>query len=1214
MSIADAPPIGARSRVLQNYGLFAPQPTNWSGQIPDLKPGQMQVFSYFQPSLAAGEYTITASQAIKVDNQHTTLPAVGQYTTQRFRVDGPRFRLPDNTIHDFYPPSGASVEGNNLPHIVFNDPHLPWEQNFVPPTSTPLRDGTYPPWMAVFAFTPEELSQGPKDLQLEAAADTQIVSTTVAEMRTWSTKDCYVPPLDLDAPGVEAVNSIIIDSALFQALILDSSGKSVDASKYQYFAHVRSVNLANASDTTSASNAAYSVLFSSRTAQTFPQTTRGVIAHVVSLEGWQSSKLSDVALKRYVALTSLFSWTYNAVAPVKTSFVDVMRNLGKAPTYKTGQTTSAEDWYTDDRMLRAPSTLIGKLAENNKLPLKLSKCLSARLTDGYTITNYIVQTGEKTIALYRGPLSPVPVPAFKFGDKKSSADGSVSSFYGSDLQIVDQDLGMLDNSYSCAWELGKLLAFASREYSTAYSKLRNQIVNASVERTRQRLSPTAILGDRITMASNVDTWLTGLYNLLQSTSEHDDKQTNLSKWFRADPIYGRTFSMDCGAENFIEKLAIETTEISKKFASTASYNIRDRVGDVENDGTEDPIYNELNAPASPEYATVLKFLMDMKFFADVPMCYLLPDPSFLPEESMKFFYIDKNWIDCMIDGALSIANTFNVKNRDVVKDAIKKALAKYEATIIDPVKAPYPPQIPTFGLFLRSVAVSTWANLEISAPYPSAEVQNKRLEIVKMQKLSEDTLFILFDRKPEDNSQPGPVPILQRFSISIPSHQQTFQLTADGNLKKDGLEMDYVKIDPAIQDTVENQLWPSVNREPGKPFAFHPTDPEDRIYDWDTRMINTCAMVKWFGDPRLLAVGPGENQFQKVSPVVVALQLGEKKFILDIQKLRSNEPIPPRKARSPNQNDISMNQQAQRSAIHETSILAQSDATDSTGSRSAGTISTSKDYSGTYAKATFEQLSRGNKNCFLRHSVYPQNILPFPLTSTELPPEPTGQSIIDPPEEIQDLDILETDEVEERSKMTKQQPVRIEFRRVGTKTTLSDLSCEIPIVAGPLRKIDTDLPRHIDLCCVLTALGKPEARHRIMDMVMIFPMSTTQNGRQNLPFLTSRYTGPGPYCTNARLSVTIDRNYPIYDDDGQQSKAPYLILRLRPKDRSDGAAFNLALAGPTAIILPKLATDSTVAGVSSIYISWRYRLSERALLCKSKSARQLVDILFVPVL
>ncbi|KAF5585103.1 Tol [Fusarium pseudocircinatum] len=54
---------------------------------------------------------------------------------------------------------------------------------------------------------------------------------------------------------------------------------------------------------------------------------------------------------------------------------------------------------------------------------------------------------------------------------------------------------------------------------------------------------------------------------------------------------------------------------------------------------------------------------------------LQSSPSYLPEETLRFFHVDENWTDALIDGALSLANHWGDEpNRDIDRTAIKNAI------------------------------------------------------------------------------------------------------------------------------------------------------------------------------------------------------------------------------------------------------------------------------------------------------------------------------------------------------------------------------------------------------------------------------------------------------------------------------------------------------------------------------------------------------------
>lgn len=72
-----------------------------------------------------------------------------------------------------------------------------------------------------------------------------------------------------------------------------------------------------------------------------------------------------------------------------------------------------------------------------------------RLKDGYSLVLYRVQSGEETVGLSRGPLLPVY-------PKAPPSTWPYSSTNGQDYQILDTVLGVMDISYSSAWQLGRV--------------------------------------------------------------------------------------------------------------------------------------------------------------------------------------------------------------------------------------------------------------------------------------------------------------------------------------------------------------------------------------------------------------------------------------------------------------------------------------------------------------------------------------------------------------------------------------------------------------------------------------------------------------------------------------------------------------------------------------------------------------------------------------
>ena len=75
--------------------------------LPDL--GMMQLYSFYQPGLVAGPYSINVSQKVVFNGEEKTLAVQGETATtakQKFRVVLPQFSIPKEDFHSTYPAQG----------------------------------------------------------------------------------------------------------------------------------------------------------------------------------------------------------------------------------------------------------------------------------------------------------------------------------------------------------------------------------------------------------------------------------------------------------------------------------------------------------------------------------------------------------------------------------------------------------------------------------------------------------------------------------------------------------------------------------------------------------------------------------------------------------------------------------------------------------------------------------------------------------------------------------------------------------------------------------------------------------------------------------------------------------------------------------------------------------------------------------------------------
>jgi hypothetical protein len=152
------------------------------------------------------------------------------------------------------------------------------------------------------------------------------------------------------------------------------------------------------------------------------------------------------------------------------------------------------------------------------------------------------------------------------------------------------------------------------------------------------------------------------------------------------------------------------------------------------------------------------WLARVRLLYGVPFPYLVPDERLLPTESIRFFYIDRNWTNRLIDGALSVGKTTTREyaHHHAVHTTLKKTIDAEERRIrarlhplgMDPGKGE---SVNVTGFLLRSFAVSGWPGLEVKAySVESPELMDHppRVNLLRMDRMAPDILLCMFDGIP----------------------------------------------------------------------------------------------------------------------------------------------------------------------------------------------------------------------------------------------------------------------------------------------------------------------------------------------------------------------------------------------------------------------------------------------------------------------------------
>ncbi|MBV9762793.1 MAG: hypothetical protein JO340_19700 [Acidobacteriaceae bacterium] len=178
-------------------------------------------------------------------------------------------------------------------------------------------------------------------------------------------------------------------------------------------------------------------------------------------------------------------------------------------------------------------------------------------------------------------------------------------------------------------------------------------------------------------------------------------------------------------------------------------------------GDPGAILAALPDPAPP--CDVTDWLSRLKLLYGVPFNYLVPDEGMLPPESIRFFYLDLNWVDALIDGAFSIgrnltttAETASLNLDRAVNSALHASIAFRAPAIRARLLGRAARRSTHFtlqtvsGFVLRSSIVSAYRNLGVNV-YPSGatpeDAQPTRLELLRLEALGpkSDTLLCLVD-------------------------------------------------------------------------------------------------------------------------------------------------------------------------------------------------------------------------------------------------------------------------------------------------------------------------------------------------------------------------------------------------------------------------------------------------------------------------------------
>jgi hypothetical protein len=150
---------------------------------------------------------------------------------------------------------------------------------------------------------------------------------------------------------------------------------------------------------------------------------------------------------------------------------------------------------------------------------------------------------------------------------------------------------------------------------------------------------------------------------------------------------------------------------------------------------------------------LVDWLARLRLLERVPFAYLVPDDELLPPESIRFFYLNRNWTDAAVDGAVSVGapTTRDRAHLQTLHAELRAAVDGGERRVGgrafgDPL-ATGPAEVVT-GFLLRSRAVSGWPGLHVRG-YRRGGDGDPAVRLLRMERLAPAVLLVLMDGVPD---------------------------------------------------------------------------------------------------------------------------------------------------------------------------------------------------------------------------------------------------------------------------------------------------------------------------------------------------------------------------------------------------------------------------------------------------------------------------------
>lgn len=464
----------------------------------------------------------------------------------------------------------------------------------------------------------------------------------------------------------------------------------------RFLAHVRCVDPSDKVPLQMHADGDFAVVVANR----FPQPGAN-LACLVSLEGWSSLLADDPTGGRQVPcgadrvrLVLLTSWAF-ASAVGASAFGDLIEGL-------------------DCDLLQAVAA-IGAVAD---------PAVSGALEQGYVPVSYHPRRSAPTFAWYRGPFVPHQAPPLP---------EEVGLFHRSDAAMIfDPDTGLMDISYASAWQLGRLLALENPTVSRGLRAFVNGEHHAFdvAAQVAQFLETHRTAVKRYWQRERAD-----LVSRLLDAGLSEVKTEELLDAMQGGPA------------------ALTRQQSAELLARLKAEGLGKRAANLLQAALPQAGAQERRMKAADE---LLHWLGRLVLLYPVPFAYLVAHGKLLPAESLRFFYVDNNWVEALVDGALSVAfdcsrdhRVLHPTTRKDLHRGLSKLVYQYRRHLLGLVDLGDPAEGATdtymdevkSGFLLRSSLASGWPGLEVQC----YGLDGQRLQVVRMDHLAPDLLLCMVE-------------------------------------------------------------------------------------------------------------------------------------------------------------------------------------------------------------------------------------------------------------------------------------------------------------------------------------------------------------------------------------------------------------------------------------------------------------------------------------